>query len=153
MELKLSRPAARFALLSLAGAIALLPWRVRTANETDRVATEANQAAEAPSQRSFAADVARLSEPGGEFDTDNLVSNERSYLEVVSALQQTGVSGGCEQNRFTARDHDGVLVMRGEASVCCAVGPAILIQRNFARACSDDRLDGDDQALGQFVLR
>ena len=94
MELKLSRPAAHFALLSLAGAIALLPWRVRTANETDRVATEANQAAEAPSQRSFAADVARLSEPGGEFDTDNLVSNERSYLEVVSALQQTGVSGG-----------------------------------------------------------
>jgi hypothetical protein len=44
--------------------------------------------------RSFASEIARLSEPGGYFDTDNLVSNERSYLEVIPALERAGVSGG-----------------------------------------------------------
>jgi hypothetical protein len=43
---------------------------------------------------SFADDVARLSEPEGFFDTDNLISNERSYLDVVPALVKGGVSGG-----------------------------------------------------------
>jgi len=37
--------------------------------------------------RTFAADIAALSEPGGYFDTDNLISNERSYLHVVPALR------------------------------------------------------------------
>jgi hypothetical protein len=43
---------------------------------------------------SFADEIARLSEPEGFFDTDNLISNERSYLEVVPALAAGGVSGG-----------------------------------------------------------
>ena len=43
---------------------------------------------------SFADDIARLSEPEGFFDTDNLISNERSYFDVVSALVKGGVSGG-----------------------------------------------------------
>jgi hypothetical protein len=43
---------------------------------------------------SFADDIARLSEPEGFFDTDNLISNERSYLEVVPALVKGGVAGG-----------------------------------------------------------
>jgi hypothetical protein len=42
----------------------------------------------------FGADVAALSESGGYFDTDNLISNERSYLEVVPDLKKRGVSGG-----------------------------------------------------------
>lgn len=42
----------------------------------------------------FAARVEQLSEPGGYFDTDNLISNERSYLHVVPALRQSGLSGG-----------------------------------------------------------
>ena len=37
-------------------------------------------------QDSFAARVAALSEPGGYFNTDNLISNERSYLHVIPAL-------------------------------------------------------------------
>lgn len=47
-----------------------------------------------PPEPSFAELVARLSEPGGYFDTDNLISNERSYLHVVSALRELGVRGG-----------------------------------------------------------
>lgn len=42
----------------------------------------------------FASRIAQLSEPGGFFDTDNLISNERSYLHVVPALHDSGVSGG-----------------------------------------------------------
>jgi hypothetical protein len=46
------------------------------------------------SQSTFAAQIAALSEPGGYFDTDNLISNERSYLHVLPALQRANVRGG-----------------------------------------------------------
>src|SRR5262249_34786083 len=69
------------ALILLASGIALWSWSARSVNQ-------------AAPQRSFAADVVRLSEAGGDFDTDNLVSNERSYLDVIPALRQAGVSGG-----------------------------------------------------------
>lgn len=42
----------------------------------------------------FAALVAELSESGGYFDTDNLISNESSYLHAVSDLEAWGVRGG-----------------------------------------------------------
>ena len=42
----------------------------------------------------FAALVERLSEPSAYFDTDNLVSNEDSYLHAVTGLRRHGVSGG-----------------------------------------------------------
>lgn len=38
--------------------------------------------------------VARLSEAGGFFDSDNLVSNETSYLHVLPAFRAQGVKGG-----------------------------------------------------------
>ena len=42
----------------------------------------------------FAALVERLSEPGGFFPSDNLVSNETSYLHVLGAIRRLGVKGG-----------------------------------------------------------
>lgn len=42
----------------------------------------------------FASTVAELSEAGGYFDTDNLISNERSYLHVMDALDRLEVRGG-----------------------------------------------------------
>ncbi|MGD8322182.1 MAG: hypothetical protein PVJ02_17155, partial [Gemmatimonadota bacterium] len=42
----------------------------------------------------FAAVVQRVSEPGGYFDTDNLISNEAGYLKVLGALDRLGVHGG-----------------------------------------------------------
>ena len=56
--------------------------------------TVAQPAAPAASDSSFAATVARLSEPGGYFDTDNLVSNETSVLHVLPTLERRGVRGG-----------------------------------------------------------
>ncbi len=43
---------------------------------------------------SFAQTTAAISEPGGYFDTDNLVSNESSYLQVIPELDKRGVHGG-----------------------------------------------------------
>jgi len=52
-------------------------------------------AAVGPQQSSaFAATIATLSERAGYFDTDNLISNERSYLQVIPELKRRGVRGG-----------------------------------------------------------
>jgi hypothetical protein len=44
--------------------------------------------------KQFAALSARLSEPGGYFDSDNLISNETSYQHVLDKVREIGVSGG-----------------------------------------------------------
>ena len=48
----------------------------------------------AKTDSSFASLIERLSEPGGYFDTDNLISNERSYLHVMGKMREVGVNGG-----------------------------------------------------------
>ena len=42
----------------------------------------------------FARLIERLSEPGGYFDTDNLISNESSFQHVMGALRKRNVTGG-----------------------------------------------------------
>lgn len=42
----------------------------------------------------FAALVAQLSEDGAYFDTDNLISNETSYLHAITPIRRLGVRGG-----------------------------------------------------------
>jgi hypothetical protein len=51
-------------------------------------------AARVPTQTGFASQIAALSEPAGYFDTDNLISNEGSYLHVLPELQRANVHGG-----------------------------------------------------------
>ena len=48
----------------------------------------------AKDHKSFSALSARLSEPGGYFDSDNLISNETSYLHVLGKLRELNVSNG-----------------------------------------------------------
>jgi hypothetical protein len=52
------------------------------------------QAPHALTDSAFATLSARLSEPPGFFDTDNLISNEDSYLHVIGAIKRLGVTGG-----------------------------------------------------------
>jgi hypothetical protein len=61
---------------------------------TRGMATRAAQAARVQTDSSFAGTIARLSEAAGYFDSDNLISNETSYLHAVSKMRQIGVSGG-----------------------------------------------------------
>jgi hypothetical protein len=48
----------------------------------------------APTRAAFADIIERLSEPPGTFDTDNLISNERSYLDVIPAMVARPIQGG-----------------------------------------------------------
>ena len=54
------------------------------------VSAVARQAGASP----FASAIATLSERAGYFDTDNLISNESSYLQVLPDLKRRGVHGG-----------------------------------------------------------
>ena len=58
------------------------------------VATRDIQSATVRDDTTFAGTVARLSEAPGYFDSDNLISNETSYLHAVSHLRSGGVTGG-----------------------------------------------------------
>ena len=77
--------------------ILLLPSCMRSEAVSERPTTAGGtlpvQAA-APSDSAFRALVATLSEPGGYFDSDNLVSNELSYQHVLGAMRRLKVSGG-----------------------------------------------------------
>jgi len=73
-------PAPRRAAIVLC-ALSLLPWALQGLEP-------------AAAKTSFAAQIERLSEAEGTFDTDNLISNERSYLDVIPALMSAGVRGG-----------------------------------------------------------
>jgi hypothetical protein len=54
----------------------------------------APRASQPPAAATFASLSASLSEPDGYFDTDNLISNERSYLHVIPALRAAAFKGG-----------------------------------------------------------
>jgi hypothetical protein len=58
------------------------------------VAVAALPAAQTRPASSFAQTIARLSERGGYFDTDNLISNESSYLQVLPELSRRSRPGG-----------------------------------------------------------
>jgi hypothetical protein len=67
------------------------------------------------SDSAFAGLISDFSETGRYFDTDNLISNEATYLEVVDALTRYGVDGGAyigvgpDQNfSYIARVHPQV---------------------------------------------
>jgi hypothetical protein len=59
------------------------------------VLTGARQATQRPTHLTpFAAQIAALSEPDGYFDTDNLISNESSYLDVIPDLKRAQSPSG-----------------------------------------------------------
>jgi hypothetical protein len=88
----LTKTIASILLLSL---LTIVPFAVPR-QPVDRAVPPAAPSAQAPglSDSAFVALVARLSEPGGYFDSDNLISNESSYLHVLGAMRRLGVAGG-----------------------------------------------------------
>ena len=65
----------------------------------DKSSSPGNPAPLEPADRSlslqeFAALSQKLSEPNGYFDTDNLISNETSYLHVMGKMRQMKIQGG-----------------------------------------------------------
>ncbi len=69
--------------------------RIAERQDAARGSTELSAAAQQrATDSSFARLIERLSEPAGYFDSDNLISNEASYLHVVDKMTEMGVSGG-----------------------------------------------------------
>ncbi|HXT16956.1 MAG TPA: hypothetical protein VN706_15050 [Gemmatimonadaceae bacterium] len=66
-----------------------MTWLIVVASAAARVA-----GAQHAIDSSFAGLVARLSEPNGYFDSDNIITNEASYLQIASQLRKTGTHGG-----------------------------------------------------------
>jgi hypothetical protein len=85
----MSRSAIAFALLVL-----LQPTCMRSEAVNDWPLVGETGTVVGQADSSFASLVARLSEPGGYFDSDNLVSNELSYQHVLGAMRRLKVSGG-----------------------------------------------------------
>jgi hypothetical protein len=70
--------------------------RIFVASALSAILLIASASAAGPSRdhKSFASLSARLSEQGGYFDSDNLISNETSYLHVIPKLKELGINGG-----------------------------------------------------------
>src|SRR5215470_14102090 len=65
-----------------------------TAQTSGPASPPAKSLERALSKEQFAQMVEKFSEPNGYFDSDNLISNEASYLHVMGKMRQMKVSGG-----------------------------------------------------------
>ncbi len=81
-----------WALVALAGVT--VPARAPLAAQATARAPASARPLAPIADREFARLVTALSEPGGYFDTDNLISNERSYLHALGVLDRLGARGG-----------------------------------------------------------
>lgn len=97
---KLGQPDRTYHRLRMAVMSSALGWIALTSGSIAGAAQGAATLPAGPSApvddsiRDFGALITKLSEPGGYFDTDNLISNESSYLHVIGALERYGVRGG-----------------------------------------------------------
>ncbi len=112
------------------------------------LATASACAAQAPPVRlaesSFADLVAALSEEGGYFDTDNLISNESSYLHVMGALDALGVRGGLYVGVGPDQNFSYIARIRPEVAVIMDVRRDNMLQQFLFKALfeeSANRLD------------
>lgn len=88
--------------------------------------------------------VTGLSEPGGYFDTDNLISNESSYLQVVGELEALGVRGGAYLGVGPAQNFSYMEKIRPELAFLVDIRRDNLLQHLWFKALferSATRLD------------
>ncbi|HKE03370.1 MAG TPA: hypothetical protein VKE91_04890 [Blastocatellia bacterium] len=64
------------------------------AQTPDRLSAPSKSLEQALTREQFAQIIEKFSEPNGYFDSDNLISNESSYLHVMGKMRQMKVTGG-----------------------------------------------------------
>lgn len=102
----------------------------------------------------FASVVARLSEPGAYFDTDNLISNESSYLHVVGGLRDLGVRGGAYLGVGPDQNFSYIAHIRPRLAILVDIRRDNLLQHLLFKALFDlsaDRLQYLGLLLGRPV--
>ncbi len=92
----------------------------------------------------FSERIGALSEPGGYFDTDNLISNETSYLHAISVLRAHDVTGGAYLGVGPAQNFSYIAAIRPEVALILDIRRDnmlhhLLFKALFAEA--RDRLD------------
>jgi len=90
----------------------------------------------------FAETVARLSELGGFFDTDNLISNESGYLHVIPALLELNVQGGAYLGVGPDQNFSYIAATRPDLAIMVDVRRDNLLLHFFLKALfqiSEDR--------------
>lgn len=87
--------------------------------------------------------VVQLSEPGGYFDTDNLISNEASYLHVSDAMDSLGLVGGAYVGVGPDQNFSYIARMRPSYAFLIDIRRDNMLQHLFFKALftlSEDRL-------------
>ena len=82
----------------------------------------------------FAALVTRFSEAGAYFDTDNLISNETSYLHALTPLQRHGVRGGAYLGVGPDQNFSYIAEIRPEIAFIVDIRRDNLLQHLLLRA-------------------
>lgn len=98
----------------------------------------------APIDTSFSRTVERLSEPAGYFDTDNLISNESSYLHVLPRLAALGTRGGAYIGVGPDQNYSYIAAVRPEIAYVIDVRRDNLLQHLMFKALferSNSRLE------------
>ena len=93
--------------------------------------------APASADTTFAGLVAALSEPAGYFDTDNLISNESSYLHVMGALDSLGVRGGAYVGVGPDQNFSYIAAIRPSVAFIVDIRRDNLLQHLWLRALFD----------------
>jgi hypothetical protein len=96
------------------------------------------------SDSAFGALVERLSEPDRYFDTDNLISNEASYLHAVGELEARGVRGGAYLGVGPDQNFSYMAAVRPELAFVVDIRRDNLLQHLWFKALferSETRLD------------
>jgi hypothetical protein len=96
---KLFLPALLFGFLTQSASLQPKPpvplrQKDQPAAQTPAAAAPAQSLEHALAKERFAQIVEKFSEPNGYFDSDNLISNEASYLHVMGKIRQMKVTGG-----------------------------------------------------------
>lgn len=106
------------------------------------------------SDASFAELIAQLSEAGGYFDTDNLISNETSYLHAVDALEEGGILGGAYLGVGPGQNFSYIAAIRPEVAFIVDIRRDNLLQQLLYKALfslADDRMEYLCLLLGRPV--
>ncbi len=96
--------------------------------------TTASASTTAIPDSTFARLVRDLSEEGGYFDTDNLISNERSYLHVTGALEERGAHGGAYVGVGPDQNFSYMAVVRPEVAFMIDIRRDNLLQHLWLKA-------------------
>jgi hypothetical protein len=92
----------------------------------------------------FAELVEELSEPGAYFDTDNLISNETSYLHAIGVLEEAGIQGGAYLGVGPDQNFSYIAAIRPEIAFIVDIRRDNLLQHLLFKAlfaASENRLE------------